>query len=818
MDREKGRGVLQNTPENPLIVSNDNNTAFFDNNQAIIEKDLNKSGLTLSEVKDYGWYIVKRNLKNIIGFGSIERQDIMQATQAVLAIPYPNTKFNRVRLYPAIGDCKYLQPKEIPPKPYIVNKIAKLKDKINKPVIFTEGEKKTLCLIKNGYNAIGLPGVWQFKNQKQGFTFLPELEAWSWKERTVHICFDSDTVNNANVIKAEIELGLNLYAKGAKVYVIRLPQPDHQTKYGVDDYIAAVGIEAFKKQYEEAKLLFDAYSFAYYQEVIKRIAELYNNGVISNGQLEFITTSLHKSWEIKKSSIDKDIENLTEPKEEQLKQSIIEDLEPYEGTVNGVELADKIESILKRYVYLKNNNYYTAITLWIFLTYIYDKFGILPMLLITSPTMRCGKTTLLEILEGLTNKALSAGSISPAAVYRTVEKYKATLLIDEADTGLAQNEELRGIINAGHTKRTAFVIRSGDKTVNFDPERFNTYCPKVIAMIGKPAGTWIDRSIHIRMERKTGDIRIAKRPSGFYEAMRPLRQKLLKWACSDLVPFEKNYNLTNDRAVDNWKPLLEIANSLNNEWLLKAEKAMIDMENDNSIEDSLNVELLKDIEQYFEKEEANKVFSKSLVNYLCKLEERPWADLRRGNGLTQNILARMLKPFDIVSKTIRIEADRAKGYELSQFKKTFKQYLPPYQKRDTVTMAPYIEKSAKQSVTQDNLVTDRNTKKVASQQGCHVVTDRNDECTDNKIFSLIIEYMSDKKYDWTLEPEYLLKSFTAFAESRKVDTNIIGWFQTPDSLIKWLDIHKDELNEAGIKYTKKPDSRLVSLANIRIHK
>ena len=125
-----------------------------------------------------------------------------------------------------------------------------------------------------------------------------------------------------------------------------------------------------------------------------------------------------------------------------------------------------------------------TITLWVLLTYTFEKFSILAMLLISSPVMRCGKTTLVTVLEGLTNKALIGGNISPSAFFRTIEKYKPTLLLDEAETSLTENEELRGIINAGHTRRTAFVIKTGSKDTNFEPERFCTFCPKIIAMIG----------------------------------------------------------------------------------------------------------------------------------------------------------------------------------------------------------------------------------------------------------------------------------------------------------------------------------------------
>ena len=66
---------------------------------------------------------------------------------------------------------------------------------------------------------------------------------------------------------------------------------------------------------------------------------------------------------------------------------------------------------------------------------------------------------------------------------------------------LKDNEELRGIINSGHTRELAYVIRNvGD---DHEPRMFSTWCPKAIALIGKLPPTLHDRAIEIRMVRKT---------------------------------------------------------------------------------------------------------------------------------------------------------------------------------------------------------------------------------------------------------------------------------------------------------------------------
>src|SRR5439155_1563496 len=76
---------------------------------------------------------------------------------------------------------------------------------------------------------------------------------------------------------------------------------------------------------------------------------------------------------------------------------------------------------------------------------------------------------------------------APSAVYHSVELYRPTLVIDEADTFLPGNEELRGVLDSGHFRPTAMSVRSrpgGDSDVRM----FNTFSPVAVALIGNLSG------------------------------------------------------------------------------------------------------------------------------------------------------------------------------------------------------------------------------------------------------------------------------------------------------------------------------------------
>ena len=169
-------------------------------------------------------------------------------------------------------------------------------------------------------------------------------------------------------------------------------------------------------------------------------------------------------------------------------------------------------------------------------------------------------------------------------------------------------------------------------------------------------------------------------------------------------------NVGNDRATDNWTPLKAIADLIGGDWPNLARKAMIDLEKA-SDDDTAREQLLKDIKEIFNSQ-GNKIFSKILVGKLVELEDRPWADWHKGKSLTQNALARLLKPFEISSKSVRIDNKTAKGYSLEQFEDAFQRYLActkdhasPNQSVTTSQINDINGSHKNQSVTQEKDVT-----------------------------------------------------------------------------------------------------------------
>jgi hypothetical protein len=127
--------------------------------------------------------------------------------------------------------------------------------------------------------------------------------------------------------------------------------------------------------------------------------------------------------------------------------------------------------------------------------------------------------------------------------------------------------------------------------------------------------------------------------------------------------------------ADNWAPLLAIADVAGGEWPQRARRALQAIQR--TVEDdSVRVQLLADIRAIFAEHKIDRLKSDKLIEALIAIEGRPWAEWKAGKPLSQNGLARLLKPLKIRPGTKRFPGENtAKGYYLSDFDDAFSRYL-----------------------------------------------------------------------------------------------------------------------------------------------
>lgn len=113
-----------------------------------------------------------------------------------------------------------------------------LSKNLDEPLLLTEGELKAAKACLSGFPCIGLGGVYNFRNSKQGVFFLPELEAFTWARRRVSIVYDSDYQDKPDICRSINVLAEELQERGALVDLVTLENVyDDGRKTGLDDFL-----------------------------------------------------------------------------------------------------------------------------------------------------------------------------------------------------------------------------------------------------------------------------------------------------------------------------------------------------------------------------------------------------------------------------------------------------------------------------------------------------------------------------------------------------------------------------------------------------
>jgi len=350
--------------------------------------------------------------------------------------------------------------------------------------------------------------------------------------------------------------------------------------------------------------------------------------------------------------------------------------DPWPEPVCGFTLVDDLEAALSKYLALEDDAA-VAMALWVVHTHAFDAAHVTPRLALTSPEKRCGKTTALDVLSRLVAKPLSASNISPAPLFRTVELARPTLLIDEADTFLHGNDELRGILNSGHTPSGQVIRSVGD---DHEPRTFKTFAPVAIAKIGGLPDTLEDRSIVIKMRRKRPDEQVAKFRLGRTPDLDTIGRESARWADDNLAALQEADpdipKELHDRAADNWTALLAIADAIGGSWPEQARRSAVTLSSGEDA-DSVRATLLADIQTIFRERGTDKLASQDICDALSLMEDRPWPEWKNGKPMTPTALARQLGMFQIKPKSVRLDDGRIpKGYHRGDFEDAFARYLP----------------------------------------------------------------------------------------------------------------------------------------------
>lgn len=618
---------------------------------------------------------------------------------------------------PGRGNLLYIPPM-IPPE---------LLTRVEIPIVLTEGEFKALALWRLSnhdsetpqFLPIGLGGVWNWRGtvgkaggpnggRRDVKGVIPDFNLISWTGRSVIIAFDADARANRDVMAARDGLAGESRRRGARAAFLEW---DPALGKGIDDHIAVVGPDRVLREIaalDFKKLGTNAPAGEGQQETVAQILEQAGLSQLRKGAsieeieeaLRKLTASAGGADSIRRVALRSEAiaclanagvtsparfidaalkEFRSEGGNGEGRELLFIDLEPWPDPVDGEQLLRELAAFFERFVVLPKGGA-AALSLWVLHTYALAAAYISPILAIVSPEKRCGKTVLLDVLFRLVWRPITVANITAASLFRAVEKWTPTLLVDEADSFLTGNDELRGVINSGHRRDTAKVIRTvGDE---HEPRVFSTWGAKAIALIGRLPATLEDRAILLPMKRRTPGEQVERfRPENVSAELEVIRRKSARWAADNLGTlreFDPSVpEALNDRAQDNWRPLLAIVDAIGGPWPNQARKAAVLLSSQsNAVETSAAVQLLADLRDFFQETNQDFLASEDVVEKLLKMEERPWGEWKKGKPITKIQVAALLRKFGIRPKQHWHDSGPARGYERADLTDAFNRYLP----------------------------------------------------------------------------------------------------------------------------------------------
>ena len=394
--------------------------------------------------------------------------------------------------------------------------------------------------------------------------------------------------------------------------------------------------------------------------------------------------------------------------------------------VDGDQLATMLAAAAKTYVVLPDHAA-DGIALWVLHTWTVNRFTISPRLAVISPTKGCGKTTVLRFLNKVARCPKRAGSISPPALFRAVEQFQPTILLDETEKYIEHGSDLHALLNEGHCAGGTVLRVLGEK---LELREFGIFGAVAFARNGRLPDDLEQRSIVINMQRRRPDEPLAELRDDRAESLEMIARKCARWAedrGGELKDADPDMGGLINRTADNWRPLFAIADAIGSDWPARIREAAIALAPRES--DSIGTMLLFDIKAVFDDKSVDRLSSEELCEALANMEGRPWAEFSKSRKpVSKNQLARLLGDFHVRPDTVRTGSKTAKGYYRHQFAEVWERYPTaqgvnePSQRNNPTARGT---SGTFQTVTESGHVAVQKYEKPASNGHCYGVTAQN---------------------------------------------------------------------------------------------
>ena len=233
-------------------------------------------------------------------------------------------------------------------------------------------------------------------------------------------------------------------------------------------------------------------------------------------------------------------------------------------------LYGEIRSFMLEHIDVPNELFYDVYTCFVLASWRPEDFKVIPYLFFLGP-LSSGKTRGLECLQRLCYRALLSTSMSAAAIFRALEAWHPTLLLDETEIYNKESmAEVLALLNSGY-RRGQYAIRI-EKAEEGNPQigMFDTFGFKAMAGTEELAATLQSRCIITAMSRAVRKINLFMNE----DKAKDLRNKLLMYrfknlgkASNDMVTafVNENADFRNARVIELFISLIQVAPTRRNQ-------------------------------------------------------------------------------------------------------------------------------------------------------------------------------------------------------------------------------------------------------------
>jgi hypothetical protein len=423
------------------------------------------------------------------------------------------------------------------------------------PLWITEGSKKADALASKGACAISVTGVWGFKGKNQfgGITFLADWDYIALKGRTVHLAFDSDIVTKEPVRKALEHIGEHLKRKGAMVHVIQLPQLEGQSKTGIDDYLLRYTLQDAERLAGSFKL-----------EEIEDKNRFVSGFVLPDGTVGEMVVSRddERSFMIVANGSVRKAYQYETPKVTYLPTNdlLVGEVVHFASTAVPYDsqalLFKEIKRFIHRYLELPAD-FEEIASLYVLLTWVYEFAPSIPYLRVIGD-WGTGKTRFLQVAGAICFRPIFAsGATTPAPIFRILEQFRGTLVLDEADfKDSASWAEMVKLLNNGYRPGMP-VLRADKENGKWYPRSYQVFGPKLLSTRFPFKDEALEsRCLTSEMLPLTRDDIPRVLPPAFDKEVNDLRAKLLTFRLANLTKL-KGKTFGNELLEPNLQPRLQ---------------------------------------------------------------------------------------------------------------------------------------------------------------------------------------------------------------------------------------------------------------------